>query len=161
MRAAHDCDTFDALLSVARTFNENCCQPNLGEDEVVNVATSAWTATQEGRNRVGQHGAWFPTEEVVCMLNDQDAFLLLIFLKAHQGPWATFMCANGLAENLRWARRRLAAARSRLIELGYIKQVRQAGRGCPALFRWCFVKGCAGMTTYTQLTLPPVFLPSP
>ena len=70
------------------------------------------------------------------MVNDQDAVFLLLFLRANQGPDATFMCANGLAEKFGWRRHRLSGARSRLIELGHMRSIRQAGRGHPALFRW-------------------------
>jgi hypothetical protein len=70
------------------------------------------------------------------MLWDQDAFVLLAFLRAKQGPWATFMVANGLTEVLHWQRKRLAAARTRLIEMGYLIPLRQAGQGVPALFKW-------------------------
>jgi Bifunctional DNA primase/polymerase, N-terminal/Primase C terminal 1 (PriCT-1) len=135
MRQAHHCDDFDALLDVARTFNESC-QPPLEENEVLKSAESAWNYTERGQNRFGQHGAYFPIEEVVTMQNDADAFFLLGFLRAHNGPWATFMCTNSLAETFGWDRRRLADARSRLIELGKMKPVRQAGRGHPALFQW-------------------------
>jgi hypothetical protein len=80
--------------------------------------------------------------EIMCLkeehlgIDDPYAFQLLAFLRLHQGPHAQFMCANGLAERFDWDRRRLASARSRLIELGYLKSERQAGRGHPALFGW-------------------------
>jgi hypothetical protein len=67
------------------------------------------------------------------MLEEEDAFILLAFLRVNNGPWATFMCTNTLAEKFNWGSKRLAAARSRPIELGHMKPVRQAGRG-PALF---------------------------
>jgi len=70
------------------------------------------------------------------MLADQDAFILLAFLRAHNGPWSAFMCTNSLSERLEWDRRRLSAARSRLVDLGYIKCVRLAYRGHAALFEW-------------------------
>jgi Bifunctional DNA primase/polymerase, N-terminal len=60
----------------------------------------------------------------------------LAFLKAHNGPWATFLCANGLTKDLGWDRHRLADARRRLIELGYVIQIRRATQGHPALFQW-------------------------
>jgi hypothetical protein len=139
MRQAHHCDDFDTLVDCARTFNENC-EPPLDDSEVMNVASSAWSYTERGANRFGQHGAWFPMHEITKLLRDQDAMVLLAFLRAHNGPWATFMCANGLAETFGWPRKRLAAARRRLIELGYIQPVRTASgsgsSGLPALFRW-------------------------
>ncbi len=59
-----------------------------------------------------------------------------MYLRAHNGPWATFMCTNGLAETLDWSRKRVADARARLVGLGHLEPMRQAGRGHPALFRW-------------------------
>jgi hypothetical protein len=135
MRQAHHCDDFDALLDVARTFNVGLITP-LEDAEVMRVAQSAWDYTERGQNRLGQHGAWFPTEEIGDLLQEQDVLFLLAFLRANQGPSATFMCANGLAETLGWGRKRLAAARHRLIELGYMRPVRRARRGVSAMFQW-------------------------
>jgi hypothetical protein len=137
MRQAHHVDCFDALLDVARTFNETC-EPPMEDREVVSTAQAVWRYTERGLNRFGQHGAWFPFEEVAAMVSyqQQDAFLLLAFLRATQGPTTTFMCANGLADKFGWHRKRLANARRQLIELAYIKQVRFAHRGEPALYQW-------------------------
>jgi hypothetical protein len=135
MKNAHHVDSFDDLLDVARTFNEHC-QPPMEDTEVISTAQSAWGYTERGENRFGQHGAWFPLEEVNRMVDNQDAFFLLAFLRAHQGPEATFMCANGLAEKFGWRQQRVADARSRLIELGYFRAVRQAGYRTAAMFRW-------------------------
>jgi Bifunctional DNA primase/polymerase, N-terminal/Primase C terminal 1 (PriCT-1) len=76
MKHAHHCDDLDAMLDVARTCNEHC-NPMMEETEVMTIAQSAWGYTQQGQNRFGQHGAWFPMEEVACMLHDEDAFILL------------------------------------------------------------------------------------
>jgi hypothetical protein len=100
------------------------------------IARSAWNYTERGQNRFGEHGAWFPVEEVVKLLMEQDAMILLAFLRANNGPSATFMCTNTLAATLKWRRERLAEARSRLIEMDYIVQIRRAGNRTPALFRW-------------------------
>jgi hypothetical protein len=135
MRAAHHVDCFDDLLDVGRTFGDNC-EPPMEEARVISTAQSAWGYTQRGLNRFGQHGAWFPLDEVDRLVDYQDAFFLLAFLRAHQGPDATFMCANGLAEKFGWHRVRFANARRRLIELGHLKAVRNAGYRTAALFRW-------------------------
>jgi bifunctional DNA primase/polymerase-like protein/primase-like protein len=135
MKRARSCDTLDALLDFARTCNHGFTYP-LQEDEIMTIATSAWNKTQDGSNRFGQHGAWLAVEELNCMMQDQDAFFLLAFLRTHNGPWANFMCANGLTEKFGWSLPRLRTARSRLIEMGYIRPVRQAGRGHPARFEW-------------------------
>jgi len=102
----------------------------------MSVCESAWRYTENNQNRFGQHGAYFPTDEIVSFLQDQDALILLVFLRAKQGPWNTFMVANGLTEVLHWDRRRLSAARRRLIEMGYLVPLRQAGKGVPALYKW-------------------------
>ena len=135
MKAAKHCDDFDALLDFARTRNEEYVLP-LGDKEAMRAAHSAWGYTQRGENRFGEHGAWFPIQELTTMFAHQDALILLAFLRAHNGPQATFMCANGIAEMLGWRRHRMAAARQRLAELGYLESVKQAGRGHAALFRW-------------------------
>jgi hypothetical protein len=135
MRRAHGCDTLDDLLDFARTCNQRFDYP-LQEDEIMTIATSAWNKTQDGSNRFGQHGAWLAVEELNCMMQEQDAFFLLAYLRTHNGPWANFMCANGLTETFGWSLPRLRVARSRLIQLGYIRPVRQAGRGHPARFEW-------------------------
>ena len=135
MKNAHHVDSFDDLLDVGRTFNDNC-EPPMEDSEVMSAVRSAWEITERGRNRFGQHGAWFPVEEVNRLVDDQDAFFLLAFLRAHQGPDAMFMCANGLADKFGWHRIRFANARRRLIELKYFIPIRQAGRGHPAKFRW-------------------------
>jgi hypothetical protein len=136
MRAAHHVENFDELLDVGRTFSDNC-EPPMEDSRVVSTAKSVWGYTQRGLNRFGQHGAWFPIDEVHRLIDgDQDAALLLMFMRAQQGPDATFMCANGLAEKFDWTRKRLADARSRLIELGYMAVLRNAGPKAPALFRW-------------------------
>jgi hypothetical protein len=135
MRNAPPVDCFDDLLDVARTFNDHC-EPPMEDAEVTTVASNAWGYEQRGQNRFGKHGAWFPLDEVKRMIDDQDAFLLLAFLRAHQGPDATFMCANGLAETFGWRRQRFAEAKRSLIDMGYLRVLRQAGQHNPALYRW-------------------------
>jgi hypothetical protein len=136
MRAANCVSSFDELLDEAKRFGVNC-EPPMEDDRMLSTAESVWKYTEQGLNRFGQHGAWMAATELDAMIvDDQDALILLAFLRRHQGPAATFMCANGLAETFGWHRVRLANARRRLIELGYFKPIRQAGRGVPALFRW-------------------------
>ena len=122
MRQAHHCDSQDDLLDVARTFNASIAEP-LDDEEVVRVARQVWRYTEAGQNRFGQHGAWFPTAEANELIRtDQDALILLTFLRANEKPDATFMIANGLAQTLGWRRQRLAEARARLVEKGYSRQ---------------------------------------
>jgi Bifunctional DNA primase/polymerase, N-terminal/Primase C terminal 1 (PriCT-1) len=134
MQTAKAATSFEQLLGDVAAFNQRC-EPPMEKEEVMSVCESAWRYTQNNQNRFGQHGAYFPTDEVVSMLRDQDALVLLAFLRAKQGPWSTFMVANGLTEVLGWRRHRLAAARTRLIEMNYIAPVRQAGKGVPAVYK--------------------------
>jgi hypothetical protein len=130
------CGTREQLLQIAREHNAQCGQPmELGE--MNKTVDSVWRMTLEDRNHIGLHGAFIELTEMNIMLSDdQDAMMLLLFLRAHNNRSALFMCTNGLAETFGWHRLRLAAARRRLIELGYLEPVRQAGRGHPALFQW-------------------------
>jgi Bifunctional DNA primase/polymerase, N-terminal/Primase C terminal 1 (PriCT-1) len=126
-REAHSCDDFDQLLDRGQTLNDGLREP-MQEAEVAKIAGSIWKYTAEGRNRFGKHGAWFPVDEVERFRGEPDDFYLLGFLRAHHGPDNTFMVANGLSERFGWWRKRLAAARHRLIQDGYLKTVRQAGQ---------------------------------
>ena len=129
--------TREQLIDVARRHNAECIQP-MEVQEVSAVVNSVWRMTTGGRNWFGQHGAFMGLCEVNNMVGggDQDAFLLLAFLRAHQGPWAMFWIANGLTDKLGWTVKRLAGARKRLLELGYVEQVRLPWRGTPAEFVW-------------------------
>jgi hypothetical protein len=130
--------TLAALKAEARDFNAKHCIPQLEEMEIMTVASNVWAYEASGNNRCGQHGAWLSMDEIAAILVHQDAFMLLAFLRANNGPDSLFMCANGLSEKFGWDRRKLAAARHRLIEMRYIKPIRQAGRGHPALFQWAY-----------------------
>ena len=75
MRAAHNCDDFDALLDVARTRNADFLPP-LTDSEVVKTAKSAWDYTQRGENRFGRHRAFFDSGEANYLItSDQDVFV--------------------------------------------------------------------------------------
>ena len=105
--------------------------------EAITVAANVWRMQCEGRNRIGQHGVWFPTWEMNELIAaSPDDYLLLSYLIGNQGPDATFMAANGLAETFGWSRQRLAAARESLIRRGYFRRVRQAASNQAALYRW-------------------------
>ena len=79
--------------------------------------------------------------------------MLLAYLRARNGPWGNFMVTNGLAETLGWTRKRMADARRRLIELGHLHSVRQAGRGNPALFRWRGTVSAKRVVKFVHLSL--------
>jgi hypothetical protein len=135
MREAKQVDDYEQLLDRAMTVNDSMEQP-MEQQEVARIASNVWGYTERGQNRFGQHGAWFPLDEVEKFYSEPDDFFLLGFLRSHDHPDSIFMVANGLAERFGWWRQRLAAARRRLIRGGYLKVVRLAGQQTPALYRW-------------------------
>jgi hypothetical protein len=136
MREAHHCGDFDALLDVAHTRNA-LYEPPMSDQEVENIAKSAWNYTERGENRFGQTGAWLPTAEVNSMVgSNQDALLLLMFLRANNGPRRTFMVANGLAKILRWGLNRFRAARRHLEKTHIAMVVPPSTYNGPADYRW-------------------------
>jgi len=136
MICARQCESFDALLDIARSHNMTTFHPPLPDVEMITITHNAWDRTQRGLNWVGRRGAFMPIEEIAALAADPHATYLLLFLRAHNWPGSHFMCTNTLSEKFGWDRRRLAAARHKLIELNIIHPVRQAGRGHPALFKW-------------------------
>src|SRR5262249_1559056 len=136
MRMARRCGSFDQLLHCARAFNSQFPDPIREETEVMTTAKSAWGYEERGENRFGQFGAYFPVAEVVGLCRDPDAFMLLAYLRAHNGPWADFYIANGLAEKFGWGKNRLVTARQQLVNAGYVTEVRSAHRQSPAIYQW-------------------------
>jgi hypothetical protein len=81
---------------------------------------------------IRDHGVFFRTDELVSMLRDEDAFMLLAFLR----PSKVMVNVHGrqcLDKLLGWHRICLPAARRRLIEMGYTTAVGQAGKRHPAV----------------------------
>src|ERR1700730_317242 len=96
---------FAPFFDVVRNFGQSCCVPQMDETEMTNTAQSAWKMTQEGRNHIGQHVAYMHYDEVEMMVRgDQSAMTLLTYLRIHNGPKSTFMCANGLSKTFGWDR---------------------------------------------------------
>jgi hypothetical protein len=84
-------------------------------------------------------GFWIPKKEFGyysdTITKDTDAFLLLAYLEMH-AHCCPFTVANELATSFNWSRKRLAAARKRLLDRNYIEQVQSPKRCQPALYRW-------------------------
>jgi hypothetical protein len=136
MKTARHCDDLDALLDVARTRNA-AFSPPLSDDEIVKVATSAWGYTVRGENGFGRPGVFFDANVADRFIRtDQDAFILLAFLRANNKPDRVFMVANGLANALGWTEKRVARTRSRLLEGKFIERVSPARQHRPARYRW-------------------------
>ncbi len=120
MRNARHCDTFDDLLDVAQSYNEDACIPPLSDEEVIKAAKSAWAYEQRGSNRFSRHGSWLTVGSVDRMASDPYTLALVAWLQAHNGPDARFLVADGLAKILDWPRRRLTKARKRAVEERWI-----------------------------------------
>lgn len=140
MRHAYSCESMADLVKCATSFYDSSCEhyPPMATEELMKIAESAWNTTEAGNNRFGQYGAvFFPTAELATMVcEDSDTYLLLSFLKMHNGPFSRFLIANELAKKFGWGRQRLVAARHRLQELGYIRETKPASYHSPALYCW-------------------------
>jgi hypothetical protein len=102
----------------------------------MHTALNAWTYQKQNRNRFDTHGAFMPFYETATLVTEPDVLALLIYLRSSEGPWARFFIPNRLADDWEWDRRRFVAARNRLIELRYIKQIRAAFTGHAATYEW-------------------------
>ena len=128
------------VFEVAMNINQACAEP-MAPEEVNTVVGNVWQYTVDGENRIGLRSAIMPVDDIDALIGggqrDQDALMLLSFLRGHQGPSAEFWITNSLHdEKFGWRRQRLVAARDRLIELGYVRQTRPARSRSPALYRW-------------------------
>lgn len=132
---AHRCDDYDQVLDRARTLNSDFAEP-MDDAHIVRTARSVWRMTIEGRNRFGQHGAWFPLAEVERLVADPYLHALLSFLRAKNGQHSSFMVADGLANVLNWPRRQFSLARRRALEDGWIVMVSPPANGVAAMYRW-------------------------
>lgn len=130
---APHCDTFDALLDVARTWADRNVSVPLPDAEVVKTATSAWSR-RGGRKLFMHHvveGPKFP-----ALVANVEAWALCAYLMAENGPAAKFFIADGLGPARGWPRRLVPAARRALLSMDIIECVRPPTKGTPALYRW-------------------------
>jgi hypothetical protein len=128
----------DALLAVALRYNQEAAEP-MTTEEATKIVDSVWRMTIAGRNHIGAHPFVMRQHEAISLIKhgDQDALVLLNFLRAHHSPLAApFWVADTLASTFGWTVKRLAKARSRLVELHYLRRTRPAWQRNPALFSW-------------------------
>jgi hypothetical protein len=124
----------DALLELAMKHNGEASEP-MSAAEVNRVVDSVWRLTCEDRNWIGR-GNDRRKHELSLFKDDTDALYLLDYLRVTESISAQFWIANGLADNFGWALRRFTAARQRLVELGYVQQIRPPRQNHPAVFVW-------------------------
>jgi hypothetical protein len=145
MEQAPACDDFDALLSVAESFNENCL-PELTAAEVLKTARSVWKIETSGFNRIGHpssNGAVLITaaqREAVLHADWKhagDALLLYEHLRWTRGAedklgksWQ--IAARAMAQNKvlgDWPEKKYIRARKVLLEAKLITKVQTGGKG--------------------------------
>jgi hypothetical protein len=130
--------TREALFDVAMKYNREAGEP-MTVEETNKIVDSVWRMTIAGRNRVGKHVFVMHQHETIKLIEhgDHDALVLLNFLRANHGPLAApFWITNTLASTLGLTVKRLAKARSRLVELGILRQTRPPWQGNPAKYSW-------------------------
>ena len=129
MRHARGCATFDDLLRFAHAHNLEALAEPLPDDEAVGVARKAWDYEARGENRFGQEQTVnLSRSQVMALVAKPDAYVLLSLLKVHNWDRVTFFVANEMAPTMPnggWSRKRLAAARADLMQLGFLTQVRR------------------------------------
>jgi hypothetical protein len=128
--------TQQQLLDFALYHNRQAAEP-MAISEVAGIVGSIWQMTERGDNHIGMHGFYMQARELEDLNGNSDAFYLLAFLRAHQGKAAPyFWIANGLAEKFDWTVKRLAAARSVLLERKQVRRIRRPSQGRPARYVW-------------------------
>lgn len=127
MRAARACGSLEALLARAVDVNDAFPDP-LPPEEVATVAQNAWRYEIDGKNKFGQEQAvQLSRSEVMTLVAKPDAFVLLSLLRLHNWDRPTFIVANEMARTMPpagWPRKRFAAARADLMQLGFLQQIR-------------------------------------
>ncbi|WP_265570856.1 bifunctional DNA primase/polymerase [Sphingomicrobium nitratireducens] len=131
MTLAAGCSDFDELMKEAHTMNAALCYERLPDLEVMRVAASAWSLETTGQNWFGRGRRVVidHTEVDNLMANFPDAFMLLTILRRRHYAHPTFMAPNGMASEMPgggWTRKRLAAARNQLVDIGELIEERPA-----------------------------------
>lgn len=139
MASARGCLDITDLMKGAVEMNHAMFYEPLANDEVLKIVASAWAKEISGENWFGRGGRVILDAEDVDKLGrgHPDALILLTFLKRHHWGPQPFVIANAWAESIGMPRKRFATARSHLLEVGVIEQVRAASRQRgPALYRF-------------------------
>jgi hypothetical protein len=140
---APHCGTFEDLLDVARTINDDY-EPSLLDAEVVKAVRSTWRYETEERNWRGYRGQGaqvIVSERVLSRLltehpkHGSDALALYVKLRAAHGGRVergdTFaVAARAMAHQvLPWSEYRIRRATKTLADFGLIERVRDGGTG--------------------------------
>ncbi len=126
--AAQQAGSLGELEGRARELNR-LLSPPLSDEEVAGVVESAWNYQVRGRNFAGR-GRFAVTleSEFGCLSATPHALALLWYLRFHHAMDHTFAISPvGLAKVLGWHSRRVARARDRLMETGFVKRLHKGG----------------------------------
>ncbi len=136
-KEAHHMKSFDEVLDRAASLNSQFAEP-MSADEAIKVARSVWKMQSEGRNHIGRTYLPFDVAEAKQIITEEpDLWMLVSLLQTTNGPTAKFMATNEwLAKTLRWSPSRVRAARRRMLEEGYAREVSAPRPGRATLYRW-------------------------
>ena len=147
MTQAKRCNTFDDLLSFARSYNEDNMAPHLSDSEVIAIANSAWRYEEAGMNSFGGPRTLAVPEERVfqalCTARaGSDALMLYLHLQGQHFWRNEFILSQAYAKTLRWTFPRFRKARDTLVKANVLKVISRGGRGPhdPPVYAWVFPK---------------------
>jgi hypothetical protein len=127
------CQNVDQVVAEAQVWAAKNLSPPLGASEIAKTAHSAWRY-RGGRKQIMHQLIQAP--EFKALSIDYEAMGVFSILAAENGPYSTFMIADGFGADLGWPRRLVPAARKKFLQLGLIECVRKAAPSRPALYRW-------------------------
>lgn len=139
MRDAHYCDKLSDVLDVAKTINEGTFTEPLSDIEVGRLAASVWKYTSEGRNRIGQHGAWFTQKQIATLITVPHLMALIGWLMGQNRPdSAGFLVADAMRDRYMptWSREKFREVRSMAVRTGWLVRTRAPRQGYAAIYRW-------------------------
>lgn len=139
MRDAHHCNGPSDVLDVAMTINEGILTEPLQAIEVRRLAASVWKYTSEGRNRVGQHGAWFTQKQIAALVTIPHLMALIGWLMGQNRPDSVgFLVADAMRDKYlpTWSREKFRAVRAMAVKTGWLVRTSAPRQGHAALYRW-------------------------
>jgi len=139
MFEAKQAKNWDEVLAFARKFNEVNMHPALLDMEVIDTATSAWQYQTRGENFIGGGGRLVTMPDPMMddlMQRNQDALVLMLFIRRNHWSRERFHLANGMSETMDWTLPRFKKARRLLVERGYLRVLRPATNKLPAEYGW-------------------------
>ena len=134
------CDTFEALMDVAETFNLDC-EPKLSEARLATTAQWVWKKEQAGENWLGGAAqVSLEARSVIRMawehpLHGPVALMLYFVLREAHGARSArgedfAVCADAMTgKSLPWSAYRIREATRTLLKAGYLRRVKRGGRG--------------------------------